>query len=385
MKCAETVQVRPGARAMALALLTVLVISCKQNDSGNIDVKTDPFETCWASVWEKPTNWLETVDSGQVNQQMIDEFDAEPTNFHAVGLMGDPFVVYDQSKYRMWFSSTAMDGDGNETQGIAYSESTDGKTWSDPKDALSLVKLQISPEDSSWPIRAIETPSVIKVDGVYYLYFSGRYQDQAFKIGLATSVDGYTWHVHEQSVLEASLSWEQVQQNDSGELFGGVLEPSVIYDPETGTFNIWYTSFGMSDNQLGGSIGLATSYDGIHWDKRDDPVFSPGESGAWDDALVGHVSVEKEPDGHYHMFYAGFPTGNSSPVGIGHAISVDGINWVRNPSNPIVSTDRSWHTAFVGGPTSLITDGTMNLWYMGANNTEFGFVHFAKMTSTCVQ
>ncbi|MCU7926609.1 MAG: hypothetical protein KZQ97_09200 [Candidatus Thiodiazotropha sp. (ex Dulcina madagascariensis)] len=375
---------RSRSGLLATVPLGMLVAaSCAPKSSDTDTANTEPLTSCWAHTWEKPNHWLETVDSGQVSQQMTEDFGAEPTNFHGVGLMGDPFVLYDQAIFRMWFSATAIDSNGNEAQGIAYSESSDGSIWSDPKDAVTLVKLQITPKDSPWSINALETPSVVKVDDVYYLYFSGRYQDQAFKIGVATSADGYTWAVHEQPVLEATLPWELVQQETNGKLFGGVLEPSVHYDRQTSIFYLWYSTFGVQENIFGGTIGFATSKDGMHWEKRKEPVFTPGANDSWDDALVGHVSVEKDPNGHYHMFYAGFPKGSSSPEGIGHARSADGVNWTRNPSNPIVRTNASWHTFLVGGPSSLILNGTMNLWYMGINSAEFSFVHFGRTTSSC--
>ena len=70
------------------------------------------------------------------------------------------------------------------------------------------------------------------------------------------------------------------------------------------------------------------------------PVFQgTGLERGWDRKIRerGWILVE---DGIYHLWYTGYNDDRSPNRNLGYAISVDGLSWVRWPSNPIVTT--SW-------------------------------------------
>jgi len=70
------------------------------------------------------------------------------------------------------------------------------------------------------------------------------------------------------------------------------------------------------------------------------PVFTgTGLERGWDRKIRerGYILVE---DGVYHLWYTGYNDARSPNRSLGYAQSVDGISWIKYPSNPIVDT--SW-------------------------------------------
>ena len=70
------------------------------------------------------------------------------------------------------------------------------------------------------------------------------------------------------------------------------------------------------------------------------PVFAgSGVERGWDRKIRerGWVLVE---DGVYHLWYTGYNDDRSPNRNLGYAISVDGLSWIKYPSNPIVTS--SW-------------------------------------------
>ena len=103
------------------------------------------------------------------------------------------------------------------------------------------------------------------------------------------------------------------------------------------------------------------------WTKHsDNPVFSLGPSGSWDDAWVAYPFVIHD-DTQFIMYYTGWPA--VSPLGakIGRATSDDGVNWTREITNPLITVGQNgqWDDGSVfTGP--VIFDGSeYKMWYCG--------------------
>ncbi len=71
-------------------------------------------------------------------------------------------------------------------------------------------------------------------------------------------------------------------------------------------------------------IRLATSSDGIHWKKREEPVLAPEEN----EIAVVRPAVYRTTQG-YEMYFCSRAA--NGPYRIVHATSVDGLNWQRDP------------------------------------------------------
>ena len=215
---------------------------------------------------------------------------------HGQGNVYAPDVMFDGGQYRMWFGGQGKDGHDR----IQLAESRDGITWQ----SRSVV---LDHGDANH----VNDPSVVKVGGEYFMYFTRAASDVVDEIALATSDDGVHW-TPRGVVLHPSAA-----ENWDSLLVG---RPSVLV--EDGVYRMWYD--GRKDLPAGApakdapksnasvrAVGYATSHDGYHWSRYGSvPVFN-------EDA--GGVHVARVRDG-YAMVYEG-------QDGTHLATSPDGIAW----------------------------------------------------------
>ena len=301
-------------------------------------------------------------------------------------VLSDPTILFDNGKYRMWFTAAIKPFTDEQEMGIAYAESDDGLEWTPRLDPdTKEPELLLRPTPGAWDEGGIETPSVVKnADGKYFLFYSGDVPPRgshSWSIGLATSDDGITWtKVGTTPVMDGRQGWEGPFFEGSGRRkrrVGGVCEPSVLYNAELGQFQMWYSALGSKNEKIAFRMGYATSTDGITWDARPEPVFEPDVDGSWDDSVISHLSVVFDPPTGYHLFYFGgsakgyqMAEKNGAamvPGAIGHAFSPDGISWQRD-ANPVLNVEPgTWEAWMVGGPTALVENDQVKLWYFGAS------------------
>jgi predicted GH43/DUF377 family glycosyl hydrolase len=158
-------------------------------------------------------------------------------------------------------------------------------------------------------------------------------------------------------------------------------DPTVLRDGDV--FKLWY-----GGNQLGRGqeVYYATSSDGMNWSHHDGPVLRIGNRGEWDYGDIETPSVVKVGD-TYHLYYCGRRAQESggewakeSAYQIGHATSKDGIQWVKDPANPVIRLgDRAsneWNWASAAEPTVVYdaSRGLFEMWYVGVNVLQ-GKVH----------
>lgn len=114
------------------------------------------------------------------------------------------------------------------------------------------------------------------------------------------------------------------------------------------------------------AIGHAISRDGLTWVKDPaNPVFTPGSAGDWDGSKVTACHVEPVSDG-YLMFYAGFRDVDHAQIGL--ARSADGLGgWHRHPDNPIIGPGAwpTWDRDAVYKPSVVHDPGRWLIWYNG--------------------
>ena len=184
---------------------------------------------------------------------------------------------------------------------------------------------------STWDGGGAVPEDVIRVGDELWLYYTGSRPGYPSQIGLATSADGLTWT----RKLDAPVftvgppgSWDSAY----------VMDPAVLYDPETGLFEMWYVAAPDADLYSIG-FGYATSQDGINWTRASDrPVIIHGEPGAWNEERIGGLDVVKV-DGLYYLYYAATKI-KPFRRQIGCATSADGLNWAECPGNPLLSPNR---------------------------------------------
>jgi predicted GH43/DUF377 family glycosyl hydrolase len=155
-----------------------------------------------------------------------------------------------------WNTRNSLDGEGAIVRATAPDPL--GPWTFDETPALEAGK------EGTWDETQVDSPSVLKTDDGYMMWYTGRDRKGTLQIGLAMSDDGITWTKHPDPVLTADLPWEAERAS--------VHQPRVVETPDG--FVMVYRMPGRGSKMR---LGVATSADGIAWTKRDAPVFGPEE------------------------------------------------------------------------------------------------------------
>jgi len=199
-----------------------------------------------------------------------------------------------------------------------------------------------------------EGPTAVEVDGKWHLYFD-KYRKGKF--GVLTSTDMTTWSDESESlampegirhgtVFEVSNEvYQKLQRTaiDVAPLYRDVTRKGRPFakDPTIAKFNGQYFMYysippGDQEDQQGWHIGVAVSKDLQTWKKVSEIL--PAASYE----AKGLCAPESQViDGKLHLFYQTY--GNRENDAICHAVSVDGINFTRNNTNPIFSPTGKWN------------------------------------------
>ena len=168
-------------------------------------------------------------------------------------------------------------------------------------------------------------PSVVRAGDEYKMWYSSYFDSKQVRggIGLATSPDGVSWQRANdgQPVLNVGAQGAF----DDGQVMG----PEVHYDGQT--YRMWYTGMSRAWHASGFGhyrIGLATSADGIHWERAHggQPVLNVGAAGSPDEVQAATPSILRDGD-TFRMWYAAWSPDHNHTICV--ANSRDGIEWRR--------------------------------------------------------
>lgn len=256
-----------------------------------------------------------------------------------VGGVAQPVVIYDSGIYKIWYYGMGrVSGEPWKTY-IHYKESVDGINWS------SLPNPVMFPGTNTWDSKTVSPGAVIKENGVYKMYYCGYSNEyDNWHIGLATSADGINWTKNPQPILYGTTGWEYQ------------IIPTAIIKLNN-TYFLYYTGRNVPQYM----VGLATSNDGINFTKYSgNPVLTPDQS--WEISGILDASVINE-NGILKMVY-----GNSNATGFGFASSSDGLNWIKENSNPFytkVNTANNWGGQDIAYPWLVKTNNEYRIYYCG--------------------
>ena len=273
-------------------------------------------------------------------------------------------ILFDGTQYRMWY--TGYNPNLSAKPAIGYATSPDGINWT--KYANNPI---LTPNPTGFEEDGLFEPVVIFDGARYQMWYDGSSQSESvFATGYATSPDGINWTKHSGNpVLQRGPagSWDDQ----------GAFPSTVRFDGSN--YRMWYTGF---DGEVA-RFGHATSSDGIHWSKYlGNPILNIGPAGAWDSVFLWLPDVHF--DGTiYHMWYAGF---GPATGGIGHATSFDGLDWNKDPANPILSPGApgTWESEGVGDPRVLFEGNKYKMWYTGVDaqiNVRIGYAIYDPTTA----
>lgn len=247
-----------------------------------------------------------------------------------VGSFADPEIVTQDEQAWLYFAN-----DGAVGLVIAEGALTE---WSVQEGAaLALAS-------GRWDERA-EGPSVMYDGAEWRMYYGGRDADESAPpaIGLATSADGLSFSRSGGPVLEPTWPHEQ----------GGITDPSVWFDGESGLFRMVYGAF----DGARWTIGQASSVDGLSWTSESSPSFE------LDGIDVAAPHVEARP-GAYRMRYARQEDGAWS---VAEAWSPDGHTW--QDRGTIAALSFAEAPVRPPGPTAQSSyDRLFDLWRQSSNS-----------------
>lgn len=282
-------------------------------------------------IWGVPLNqsWLDCQNNPLLESS---------NNYFDYYGVATPQIIFENGLYKMWYLGVASSA----TKYVLYAESNDGINWTRPINHPVLY-----PGDyGAWDSWAVHPGAVLQDDdGTYKMYYCG-YADQYshWHIGLATSTDGINWEKRTQPILYGTSGWEYQ-----------IGATSII--KKDGIYYLYYSGRDLPYYK----IGVATSTDGINFTKfQGNPILTNEEY--WESNGVANASVI-EQNGSLKMVYM-----NSNASGFGLATSSDGLNWTKANNNPFFTnqnTSNNWAVGKIAYPCLLKLSNEMRIYYSG--------------------
>lgn len=243
--------------------------------------------------------------------------------------------------------------------------------------------------DSGWDNQFIDPGAMVYHDGTFHMFFNGINGFPApVGVGYATSPDGFTWT---RQTAEPVLHAEALR--DTNFPGSNLFVTSALIEPD-GTWVLYFYTLGAGGFMGPGEIGRATAPAPTGpWTIDHDPVLGPGPDGAWDEVQVSGPNVLKVDEG-YLMYYDALGEGRTSMIGM--ATSPDGIHWEKyddptttdpqfTESDPVLGvSNEGWDSKRVLDPNVIQTSDGFEMIYLstsGAGKFAPGGFAFGAATS----
>ena len=201
----------------------------------------------------------------------------------------------------------------------------------------------------------VTQPQIIFENGVYRMYYFGIGGSASKYVLYAVSNDGIVWN--------KPFNYPILYPGSYGTWDSWAVHPGAVFKDDDGIYKMYY--YGYADQYSQWHIGLATSTDGIIWEKYPQPILY-GTSG-WEFQICTHSIVKK--NGTYYLYYYGRTAPNYR---IGLATSSDGINFTKYSGNPILSNTEAWEQTGVVYPSVIEENATLRMVYCNSSGTGFG-------------
>ena len=202
--------------------------------------------------------------------------------------------------------------------------------------------------------------SILKKDGIYYLYYTKQIDGEISEIYVGTGTDGVNFEFRESPVLTAELDFEAKS----------VMNPNVIYNSKTNEFMMYYAAGEIYEPDV---IGLAISKDGFVWTKEKEPVLTKNsDMHSVDYFKVGATDVHLI-NGTFYMFYIGYTDIDTARIIL--TKSQDGKTFDRSYYKMIAEPEQNSFDSDAVYKPSAVYDKETDKWYLYYNgrtkNSEF--------------
>jgi len=223
-----------------------------------------------------------------------------------------------------------------------------------------------------YDVVAVGQPTVLLENDTLKMWYAAVGGDFKSRIGYAYSTDGINWTKHSDMVINTGYQ---------GEWDSKWLDTPEIIKVDSGYLLYYYgdsigynTDLTHSEAVTHSAIGVAYSKDGINWIKyANNPVFYRGNYGDWDGTWIESPAIlENALTGKLMMWYNGIDT-VTWKIQIGLATSDDGINWIRNTENPVLSNGPigTYDDVWLGTPAVIYKTDHYEMWYASAGSRDF--------------
>jgi hypothetical protein len=224
----------------------------------------------------------------------------------------------------------------------------------------------------SWDSQFIDPGGMVYHEGMFHMFFNGINRFPApVGVGYATSMNGYEWtRQSEEPVLSAEAL---ADTNHTG---SNLFVTSALVEPD-GRWVLYFYTLGAAGFSGYGEIGRATApAPAGPWTIDPDPILQPGPSGSWDDTQVTGPNVLKVDD-RYLMYYDAAGDGGQSRIGM--ATSVDGLHWEKyndpatedqafEESDPVLNvSEAGWDSKRVIDPNVIVTPDGFEMIYLATS------------------
>lgn len=252
-------------------------------------------------------------------------------------------IIKVDNEYKLWYTGV----DDNDVRRIFMAVSSDSVVWekidnsipapSNSESTNGRISLGLA---GSGDEEFTRNPSVLYLDGKYYMWYSGSRINGSDSIYQATSSDGLTWNKTNNSIAERTDTSSTEGRIPTGTLGKGDdfhVEYITVVKKDENNLVAFYT--GENNNQTGPSqvsIYSATSKDkGTTWEKVNNNVGTSstegrivvGEPGFADhDGIVLPSVIINE--GVFYIWYTGFQS-EPSKITVLQAKSTDGLTWTK--------------------------------------------------------
>lgn len=311
----------------------------------------------WIEQWTAPQLWKRHPGNPIYGPGKSGAWDNWTNGVSIVKTDGD-------RKYRMYYA-------GKGPAGIGFAEAivADPITWKEhPSSPV------IKPRADNWEGNRINQPRVVKVTETHWrMYYTGwgyKGSSTSWGMGVAESFDaGITWKRYQDETI---LSRGDMDSPDGG----GACVPMVLKVGDK--WMMWYTAAMATPGKQNIHLCLATSADGLKWNKYEkNPVLTDDFTAGGNRVVISRCFVRHD-QGVFRMWYS-----FAKPqYRICYAESLNGIDWERSPVEPVLgpSPVKAWDDQMVEYPEVDIIDGKFRLWFCGNG---FGSVGFAEGIPEC--